>query len=367
MEITDNLTMRRNLFFCAVLLIFCLWLPFPQESGNPKILSGIWQGTDRLVLFEKSGEDLDFAVVLRVFYGWYSDRASESRRFEEIRTRDRNDAEGRPAERVSVRCRTVFENPSGNSGVYELELLYPLGGGKTESSVVPVAVIEGKLYLDFLVNPPKTEEYEETVAENGVLRTEKRTRLLRNESNEGFWACASNADGITISPPRIKKEIRSYLVSKSVGEDGTVSDEVYRLRYWASEMDAGDVPATFHDGQSTLSVPKFIRIGNSLYQCTTGRSTKIRNIEKSSSMPVECAYDSDFTICALGKPYLMRVPEGNDRGDLLKIVEESNRRRRDPPKPLFPPAQIDFHWPEIEALEKYNPYTWNRRNIDLGK
>ena len=48
-------------------------------------------------------------------------------------------------------------------------------------------------------------------------------------------------------------------------------------------------------------------------------------------------------------------------------LSENNKRRKDPPKPLFPVSEIDFHWKEITELEKYNPFTWNRRNIDLGK
>lgn len=77
--------------------------------------------------------------------------------------------------------------------------------------------------------------------------------------------------------------------------------------------------------------------------------------------------DSEGTIFALGKEYLIKVPEGVNHDDLQKIVDENNKRRKDPPKPLFPPSQINFHWKEISELEKYNPYTWNRRNIDLGK
>ncbi len=369
----------RKLFFCCAVLFFGAFFAFSQngvqqgraENQSKPILGGIWQGTDRLVLFEGRNADssaddssegalsFDFGVVLRVFYAWYDDRAAENASFREIKTRDRNDAESRTPEDISVNCRVLFENESKNAGVYELELVYPgavYSSGKvarTESLFVPIAVIDGRLYLDFLVNP-KVE------VENGV------PRVVKGESNGGFWGCASNADGITISPPRFRKEVQSYYIVKD--EDGIGNDAVYRLRYWKSGMDfAPDAVATFTDGARTFEVPKFLKIGADLYQCTTGRGTKIRNIEKTNSMPDGTVYDSDFSICAFGKPYLVRVPNGESKEDLLAIVSENNKRRKDPPKPLFPVSEIDFHWKEITELEKYNPFTWNRRNIDLGK
>lgn len=341
--------MKRTFF----LLAFAFMNAFAFSGG---ILGGIWQGDDRLVMFEDGdGGSFDFAVVLRVFYGWYDDRAAEGAGFSEIRTRDTNDAESALPEDISVSCRTVFENPSKTAGVYELTLSYPsVSGwsGKTfrgESAVVPVAVIDGKLYLDFLVSTPV-----EGGSSGGVWTDGK---VERGE----FWRCASNADGITISPPRFKKEVRSFFVNKRA--DG--SEDVYRLRYWKSGMEFSGDAASFSDGESVFSVGKFLRIGNDVYQCTTGRSTKIRNIEKTVSMPSGAVFDSDRTICALGGPYLVKVPGEGTRDELLAAVDENNARRRPLPKPLFPPSKVNFRWKEISELEKYNPFTWNRRNIDL--
>ncbi len=376
--------MRKLFFSCALSFLGALFAfsqngvqSVQRNNSAESILGGIWQGTDRLILFENSkadgssqesnetadsanlGVSFDFSVVLRVFYAWYDDRAAEDSSFREIKTRDRNDAEARTPEDISVRCRTLFENESKNAGVYELELIYPsavYSSGKVarkESLFVPIAVIDGKIYLDFLVNP-------DVESENGVVR------VVKSTSNAGYWGCASNADGITISPPRFKKEVHSYYVLKN--EDGSGNDAVYRLRYWKSGMDYDpNAVATFTDGNKTFEVPKFLKIGAHLYQCTTGRGTKIRNIEKTTSMPSEVVYDSDFSICAFGKPYLVRVPNGETKEDLLAIVTENNKRRKDPPKPIFPVSEINFHWKEITELEKYNPFTWNRRNIDLGK
>ena len=367
--------MRKLIFSCALSFLGAFFAfsqnavqPVSRPSSAASILGGIWQGSDRLILFEDGSPDensgeaaasipFDFSVVLRVFYAWYDDRASEPSSFREIKTRDRNDAESSSPEDISVRCRTVFENESKNAGVYELELIYPgavYSTGKVarrESLFVPIAVIEGKIYLDFLVNP-------DLESENGNVR------VVKSDSDAGYWGCASNADGITISPPRFKKEVNSYYVLKE--DDG--GDVVYKLRYWKSGMDYDpNAVATFTDGKKTFEVPKFLKIGSHLYQCTTGRGTKIRNIEKTTSMPEGVVYDSDFSICAFGNPYLVRVPNGETKEDLLAIVTENNKRRKDPPKPIFPVSEINFHWKEITELEKYNPFTWNRRNIDLGK
>jgi len=350
----------RKYHFSFITLFLCSFLLFPQTQNNSNkneesVLDGIWQGVDRLILFNENESNLegsiksnkstfDFSVVLRVFYGWYYDRAAENEKFSEIKTRDKNDTESRPPEDISIKCRTIFENESKNAGVYELELIYPAAVYSTgkvarnESVFVPIAVIDGKMYLDFLT-----------------------------KQSENFWACSSNADGITISKPRIKDEVLSYYTVKMKNEKNEDEETFYQIRYWKSGMEFSDAKATFTDKENSFEVSKFLQIGKELYQCTTGRSSKIRNVKKSHSMLKETVFDSDNTICAFGKPYLIKIDGKNTKEDLIQIVVENNKRRKSPPKPLFPISEIDFHWKEISELEQYNPFTWNRRNIDLGK
>lgn len=324
--------MRKLFFLCILNFLFCTTL-FSQA-----ILNGIWQGNDRLILFEENDveEKFDFAVVLRIFYRWYDDRAAESSSFSELKIRDKNDTEARSPENISIRCNTILENESKTAGVYELELIYPSAVystgkiAKNESVFIPIAVIDDKIYLDFLIN-------------------------------KGFWACASNADGITISTPRFKKEVSSFYIAENDEEK-----DVYKLRYWKSEMDYTEEKASFSDGNKVFEVNKYLKIGKDVYQCTTGRSSKIRNIEKTSSMP-NAVFDSENTICAFGKPYLVKVQNVKDKNDLLKIIEENNKRRKDPPKPLFPVKDIDFKVKDLTEKEMANPFTWNRRNVDIGK
>jgi hypothetical protein len=300
-----------------------------SENSVPALLSGIWQGSDRLVRFADT--DGGFYCVLRTFYAWYDDRAAESAAYTATFSRDKNDTESDHPEVISVEYKTIAENDAKTAGAYELAVQYP----KQKNTVsIPVAVINGKLYLSFMIAETKD-----------------------NEMN-GYWRAAGTASGITVSVPREAKEVVSYYFT----EGG-----VYHIRYWLSEMEYTDEKATFTDGEQKYTVDKYIRAGGCVYSCTTGRSTEIRNIEKSSSFVSAHVLDDEKMICAIGKEYLVKVPGAQTNEQLQTLVAENNKRKYPAPKPLFPPADINFHWKEISELEKYNPWTWNRRNIDLGK
>lgn len=367
--------MKKARFVVLLLAAFCADAAelFCQNSGGdplpapavrvsadavPDALSGIWQGADRLLMFS---DETEFAVVLRVFYQWYNDRAAEPVSFTEIRSRDANNASARDAEHIRVKYITVFENASRTAGAYELEMYYP---GEKEPVFVPVCVIDGKLYLDFLVKGnAAVSDFGNSFGDSagavrGTSASVPEDSVRRTDAADGFYRCASSASGITISPPHYKKEVVSYFVS------GT---DIYKICYWLSEMEYSYSEARFSDGEKAFFVDKYLRIGSDVYQCTTGRSSKIRNIEKSGTFEKEPTFDGDGSIVALGEPYLVRVPDAQDRDALLASVEQNNARRKPVPPPLFPPSEIDFHWKDISELEKYNPYTWNRRNLDLHK
>ena len=328
------------------------------SDSVPSLLQGIWQGKDRLIMFSNENE---FALVLRVFYQWYNDRAAEPASFAEIKTRDRNDATISPSQEITVRYIMVAENPSKTSGVYELEVKFP---DEKEPVFIPVCVIDQKLYLDFLIKDSASvtdlrfsSQMPETAADNPAI----------SESVGGdFFRAASNASGITISSPVFAKEVVSYFFADN-------GKEIYRIRYWLSEMDYSYAKATFSDGDKVFSVDKYLRIGSNVYQCTTGKSSKIRNIQKSSELEKTASYDSDGGIIAFGEPYLIKVPDENERGSaitsaaFLNSVEEMNKRRKPAPKPLFPPTFPKYHWKEITEMELYNPSTWNKRNLDIHK
>lgn len=354
--------MKFKRIFLLIFFSVFVFSVFPQNSSEasddvPSLLEGIWQGSDRLLMFSNKNE---FAVVLRVFYQWYNDRAAEPASFSEIKSRDRNDATSNESENISVKYITILENSSKNSGIYWLSVKYP---HNKENYLIPILVLDGKIYLDFLV---KGSASDSSVSSSSSLRgsLSSSSSSFESEISSGFYRAASSlasSSGILVSPPVFKDEVVSYFVNGS---------DIYKIRYWLSGMEYSDVKASFTDeenGTKVFSVDKFLKIGANLYQCTTGRSTKIRNIEKFSNPKKTLTFDSDKIFVALGKPYLKKVPDKKNAEDLLDNVAENNKRRKPAPKPLFPPSEINFHWKEISELEKYNPYTWNRRNLDIHK
>lgn len=354
--------MKFKRFFVLIFFSFFCFSVFPQNSGEesddvPSLLEGIWQGSDRLLMFSNQNES---AVVLRVFYQWYNDRAAEPEYFKEIKSRDRNDATSSESGNISVKYITILENSSKNSGIYWLSVKYT---HDKENYLIPLLVIDGKIYLDFLA---KGSAVDSSTTSSSPLHGSLSSSSSASESaiSPGFYRAASSlasSSGILVSPPVFKNEVISYFVNGS---------EIYKIRYWLSGMEYSDIKASFTDeknGTKAFSVDKFLKIGANLYQCTTGRSTKIRNIEKFSNHKKTLTFDSDKIFIALGEPYLTKVPDKTSAEDLLENVTENNKRKKPAQKPLFPPSEINFHWKEISELEKYNPYTWNRRNLDIHK
>ncbi len=330
----------------------------PLSDSVPLLLHGIWQGDDRLVMFSNQNE---FALVLRVFYQWYNDRAAEPASFVELKSRDRNNTTKSPAEDIQIQYITICENPSRTAGVYELSVRYP---HEKLPKLIPICIIDGKIYLDFLIkDSAKITDLRLSSDSEGAASGEASEE---EKNGDGFYRSASSASGITIAPPVFQKEVVSYFVSGS-------GSEVYKIRYWLSEMPYSYATATFSDGEKVFTVDKYLRIGSNVYQCTTGRSTKIRNIQKSSKFEKNAVYDSDGGIVAFGESYLVKVPEGNDRTALetsayfLDTIEENNKRKKPAPKSPFPPTFPKYRWKEITELELYNPSTWNKRNLDINK
>lgn len=314
---------------------------YEASQNVPPLLQGIWQGSDRLILF--SSDDVETAFVLRVFYQWYDDRAAEAPRYAQLTSRDRNDASSPRPEYIKISFVTIYE--TSDSGVYELRILYP---GQKEVLSIPLAVINQNLYMNFLLRG--------NAIENDY---NQRKNLADSKSLDGYWrSLGGAAKSIPIVPPVISEELVSYLI------DG---DSFFHIRYWLSDMDYSYTQAEFSsDDGKIYNVDKYIQTAGKNYTCTTGRRSKIRNVEKSKNLPQDYLLDSSSNILAFGSPYLVKVPGGN-HGDLQQKVEETNSKRKPAPKAIFPPPAIDFHWREISELEKYNPLTWNRRNIDLGK
>lgn len=321
--------------------------PYEIQDEIPDLLAGIWQGSDRLLLFGK--ENSEFACVLREFYGRYADRAAEPARYAELSTRTRNDATHASTEHIVVRYSTIAENAARTAGAYELIMQY---SQQKKAVHIPVCVIDGKLYLDFLVHGSASYTDREKILASSS------SGVTEIPSDEGFWRDCGAASGILIAPPVIDKELVSYYFA-----DGFY----YHIRYWLCEMPYTYEKAYFSDGEKSFSVDKYVRIAGNVYTCATGRRTQIRNIEKASALVATAAFDSDRVFLAFGEPYLVRVDADGSQETLLASVDETNAQRAPLPKPLFPPTFPHVRWPRYEELELYNPATWSRRNLDIGK
>lgn len=348
--------MRTSFLLSALVLLTCAataQVLRPSEAVRerearadiPDLLAGVWRGDDRLVLFGKDGNE--FAAVLRVFSGRYADRAAEPAGYAEYATRDRNDATGRAAEHIEISYITIVENASRTAGAYELQVLYP---GSREYAYVPIAVIGGDIYLDFLVKGSARDgdfdAVRPSVAADGT------------PDREGFWRDCGAATGLLVSPPSVKKERTGYYFH---------GDTFYHIRYWETDMPYTYEQAGFTDGEQSFVVDKYVRSAGKVYTNCTGRRTQIRNIRKSSELPGTYRFDRDGVICAFGSPYLVRVDGGGDRADLLRLADETNAAPRPPRKPVFPVTFPDVRWPDYDALDIYDPATWNRRMLDVGK
>ena len=110
-----------------------------------------------------------------------------------------------------------------------------------------------------------------------------------------------------------------------------------------------------------------MRSAGKVYTCCTGRRTQIRNIQKSSELPAAYLFDSDGIICAFGSPYLVRLDGKENRTDLQALTDETNAQKKPPRKPPFPVTFPTVRWPSYDELDIYDPDTWNRRMLDVGK
>ena len=251
------------------------------------------------------------------------------------------------------------------SGAWDLQITY-----SHDRTVyhVPAAVIGNNLYLHFTVKvlqtgSATTDTAATTVASSGASASNGSAVSTIPSQLYGFWQDNGNASGILISPPYTSKELLSYYIT---------NDSVYHIRYWQTDMEYDPTAeAVFSDGNNRYTVKKHLLVGGLVYTCVPGRGTKIRNIEKSNSLPEKYTLNSVIvsqrvtnsdgstgitsyetaTICALGDPYLSLT---DGKQTIEQLVLAANSRHIPLPKPLFPPSNLDFHWDIIRDLRKYN-------------
>lgn len=327
-------------------------LPVSADGASaslPPLLAGLWQNNQRIVSFE----NLDSAsVILKLFYGWYYDRAAEPGaktlvdstmsttqmdfnysgesqldfternsvtiteevlQYDSLPPRPKNDATAPQAQQLVVEFEPLIPETE-TSGAWNIWITYP---DVKERHAIPVAVFDGKLYVNFYLGTSDT--------------------LSR------FFQAASNTNGITISTPLLDKEVTSYLVTGS---------RMYKIRYWQTDMEYdGETQAILSGEDGRHQVPKHLLIGGTVYTCVAGRRVDIRNVEE---IPLDISgftMSSDNRIVVEKSAYLSLMD--NKASELYQLIDEANSRKAPPPPPPIPLGDLDFHYAEIEDLRKY--------------
>ena len=320
-------------------------IPFADAlipSGKlPEVLDGIWEGSDRYIMFQENSEldeILDSQIqldepgyiwcYLKMFYGWYTDRAAEkTNRKNSSYQYDTNDVVFRDIQNIKIEFVPLLNLE--NCSAFEIVITYP---NVKEKYSVPVAVIGDSLFLDFAIRQPQSD------SEN--IKNRK-----NNNDLYGFWSSVPEVSGIKISRPVISDSLYSMYVA---------DDCVYYIRYWQTDMEFSDGLAVFSDGKNKYEVPKHIKSSGKIFTCVNGRSSIIRNVER-KALPLE-NYDvnDDKNIIGLGTPYLSRIEKKCSLENMMKIVMQDNSRRAPYPDPPFPPSNLDWHLDDITRLEINN-------------
>lgn len=318
--------MKKSIFFLLYLLVV-----FASSAEIPSEIKGIWKGDDRYIFI---GEENQFAVILKEYYGWYYDRVVEPENFSNISARKRNISTQKNAHHYTV----DFKKNSENIPVWEMTV----NVDKKTKSIIPIALTENEIYLKFLIKIPYSAD-----SSKGSLTTENDERADGQfaNSNYGYWQGVNESDSIRISGRNNSKDIISWYMT----ENGN-----YRLRFWQTDMLYEDSKAAFSDENKLYTVNKHIFSAGQNYSCVNGRSSNIRNVEKYPDFPFSSKLDSTGNLLLPEKPYLTKVTDKNSAEELMKIVEEANKQRKPDPPPLFPAEDLDWHWDLINQLEKGN-------------
>lgn len=318
--------MKKALLISA-LILFCGSV---FSLDIPDSLLGIWEGKDRYVFFENQGdkESPEIVVVLKTYYGWYLDRASEPSSYSETEARTRNNATHKEAEHITFELNPV-SRCTLTDNVWELTFRY----SKRDINYVPVAIIDNKMYLDFFIKD-KIPVYDE----NG-------NPVVNENPYNGLWRGNAVSEGIKICTQKEAENIGAFYIW---------DDKIYNIRYWKSDMDFSSDAALYSKNDTEFNVDSHLFSAGNVYSCVSGRSHKIRNPQDPVTFnPEDYIFDEDKNILVCDKePYLVKLLDKNTMEQLMEIVKQANSRHAPKEKPLFEDSQLDWHWDVIDELEK---------------
>ncbi len=283
-----------------IILRFILFsfLLLSLHAQIPSQLQGLWEGKDRYIFFD-SEEDICF--ILKEYYSWYLDRVVEPESYSTVLERKRNLA----TQKNPINFTCNFFEYKELQNAWEIEILQ----NQKEILKTPIALHGDNLYLNFLIK---------------VLTDETE----QSNSITGYWQGINYSNDIRISGRRNIPNIYSWFIT---------DDGIYKLRFWETDMKLNnEAIAEFTDGEKLFQVNKHIYSAGQVYTCATGRSSRIRNVEKSYSFLNDYTTNEESTLMFLGKPYLTRVKEITTIESLMKLVQEQNSKKKPAPEPIFP-------------------------------
>lgn len=330
-----------QLFFSPSVLSAQIWHAETAAAETTKIpsgLTGIWQGSDRFLLFtpaNDNGTKPDVSLMLKTLYDWYYDRCAEPECFSEY-PRDLNSVTGKESVKLSADFSKIsLTDESASDGAWEISLTFQ----DKSNARIPVARVGNNLYLDFLVK---------YIPEQSDLLNQADPAAEENPLY-GAWLGVGVASGITANAPYIQKELTSAYITHN---------SIYYIRYWQTDMEYSPLMATFSDGEQDFYIPKHIKSAGKIYTCVSGRSLQIRNVTRSPLVTDDFILDSSGKILVYSKPYLTLLESSTgDEKDIelyMHLAKDANSRRKPDPPPLFPPDNLNWHWKEINELEKNN-------------
>lgn len=305
-------------FFCAFLLNF----PFFSQDIESS-LYGIWEGKDRFVFFEENfqNQNNELVVVLKEYYGWYFDRAAENENYSKEFKRANNAATYHDVERINFSTKNIS---SKNIEAYEMEIVF----SKFQKNKIPFCVIGDNIFLDF---------------------------FIQDENNPNFYIGNVLTKGFTISEQKIDDEIEClYFINTQENKNSYV-----QIRYWITDMEFSLENVLFNLQNNEYFVKKHINSAGNIYSCVSGKSKKIRNVNKPIDFINEenkdFTFNNEKTILIKNKiPYLTKIADKKTFSDLVEIVNKQNSKRKPPAPPIFPPNDVNWYWDLIHLLEKDN-------------
>ena len=324
-------------FLIFLIILFQLFFSFAESIPNK--LLGIWEAKDRYVFFEQNDQEQpELVVVLKTYYGWYLNRAAEPADYNEKEARVRNTANARNAEHIYIQ--NINTKETENSLYGSLDLYF----SRWQKNTVPFLIIDDKLYLSYF---EKDRREQETPEIQESTATEESLEVQATSPEWTFYRGVVPSQGFMISQQSLSENITGYII------DG---NKLYDVRYWRTDMDYSMDYITFTYNEDSYQIPKHLQSCGTNYSCVSGRSKKVRNTVKPFEYKAEnFIFNDDASVFTKNEePYLKQLADRETFEELIKIIKESNSRRKPDPPALFPESDLDWHWDLIDQLESGN-------------